>query len=392
MEKTMFGRYQDPISVLGFGTGHLPEVELHGKVCPDQDRINEMVSYAYEHGVNYFDSAPLYLNGQCEQALGEAVRPFRREVFLAGKLQGERVKEKRQRQALEQTLKKLGTDYLDYYFFWGINRYFFEEFILRAGVLEDVFHMKEEGMVRRLAFSFHGAPDEIRYIIDRAEEQGFPFDACLVQYNLLDRKNEGMISYAHGKSIGTLAMGPAAGGRLAVPSDLYRRLTGKENPATYDLALRFAMGNPDMDCVLSGMDSLEAVKENIQTAEDMAGGGDSWDSLQDSVDRLQKFGELYCTGCRYCQPCPAGIRIQDIFKCYTYHNVYGLDGYAKGAYLEYLRRGNAYYADCRQCGLCESKCPQGLPVRKELERVDQVLRGLRGDPYQYNEHDHGEYL
>lgn len=378
---------------LGFGTGRIPEMEIRGKMYPQQDKIDEMIRYAYEHGINYYDSAPLYCSCHCEAAVGSAVKDFRKDIFLAGKLQGEETKAGNHRRALERTLGNLQTDYLDYYYFWGINRYFFDEYIVKKNTLGDMFRYREEGLIRNIAFSFHGQPEEVRYIIDRADALGMPFDACLVQYNMLDRKNEEMITYAHKKEIQTFAMGPGGGGRLAIPSALYQRLTGKKTIATYELALRFVMGNPDMDCTLSGMENLEMVKENIAVAEQIKKWKPSdWKILQAALSQLQKFGELYCTGCKYCQPCPQGIQIHDIFKCYTYHNVYGLSGYAKGAYLEYIRRGGKYYVDCLNCGKCEEKCPQKLDIRKELERIDGILRNIVQEEYRYKEHDHGEYL
>lgn len=393
MKERVSGPEDTRVSILGFGTGRLPEKEIKGEMYPCQDQIDEMIRYAYQHGVRYFDSAPLYCSGHCEEAVGKAVRDFRKKILLAGKLQGEDSKKGRQRKALERTLEHLQTDYLDYYYFWGINQRFFEEILLKGGVLEDVFRMKQEGLIRNMAFSFHGEPEEIRAIIDRAGEVDMPFDACLMQYNMLDRRNEDMLQYAHQKKIGTFAMGPVGGGRLAAPSDLYRRLKGQEPKATYELALRFVMENPYMDCTLSGMENLDMVKENVRIAETVEENGNmDWESMREALGELKRFEELYCTGCRYCQPCPAGIKIQDIFKCYTFYNVYGLGGYGKSAYLEYIRRGGKSYRDCQNCGSCEKRCPQKLSIRKELRRVDEKLRSITGDLYRYDPHDHREYL
>lgn len=169
MQKTI-GRYNDRISILGFGSGRLPEIEIHGVSYPEQDKINEMVQYAYENGVNYFDTAPLYCSGNCETAIGEAVKHFRKNIFLAGKLQGEQVKAGKQLYALESTLKKLNTDYLDYYYFWGINWFFFKDYIIQNHVLQDIVKCQEEGLIRNIAFSFHGKPEELAWIIDRTQE------------------------------------------------------------------------------------------------------------------------------------------------------------------------------------------------------------------------------
>ena len=102
---------------------------------------------------------------------------------------------------------------------------------------------------------------------------------------------------------------------------------------------------------------------------------EEWQQLGSAMEDLKKFSELYCTGCKYCQPCPAGIDIPSIFNMYTYHNVYGLTGHAKYMFGEYCKKDGKLFADCRNCGLCEKKCPQHLPIREQLQRVEKILRG-----------------
>ena len=214
-------------------------------------------------------------------------------------------------------------------------------------------------------------------IIDIAESLGYPFDSVLCQYNLLDRSNEKMIEYAHSKGVATAAMGPVGGGRLAVPTKLYEKMTGKTNVATYELALRFVLSNPYMDCTLSGMQDINMVNENVGIAEKSGNlMSDEWEKINKSIDNLKKFSEVYCTGCKYCQPCPKGIKINEIFELYTYYNVYELKEYACEKYMEFLEKGNKCAADCINCGKCENSCPQKLSVREKLKIADKTLRGF----------------
>lgn len=372
---------------LAFGTGRLPEIEVHKKKIPDQDAIDQMIHYAADNGINYFDTAPLYCNAQCEQAIGKAVHSFRDSIYLGGKLSADDIKKDRCREALQITLKNLQTDYLDYYFFWGINQYFFDEFILDKKILNQMQMFQREGLIRKIAFSFHGDNNGLCYIIDEAQKRGLKFDACLVQYNLLDRSNETAISYAHELGVKTMIMGPAAGGRLAIPSDLFKKVHHTNVSSTYELALRFVLSNPNADIILSGMSNMKMVKENIKIAKSFE--KLDWRNVKKALAEIESFRDLYCTGCRYCQPCPAGIQIQDIFKCYTIFHVYDLAGYAKGAYERYKQAGGKTFQDCLQCGDCEKKCPQGLSIRDWLEKVDVVMNEIK-DSYCFSEHEHEE--
>ncbi|MCD8218738.1 MAG: aldo/keto reductase [Clostridiales bacterium] len=426
MKYRTFGKTGDRVSVLGMGGGRFPEKERNGISYPLQEEIDRMLRMAYEGGINYFDTAPLYCSGNCESAVGKAVKPFRDQVFLAAKLKGEDAKAGRYFEALEKTLSHLETDYVDYYYFWGIGEGFFDEYILKLGFLKEAYRAKEQGLIRHVSFSFHGVPEEIRHIIDKAEQAGYPFESVLVQYNFLDRSNEQMLTYAHQKGLGTAVMGPAGGGRLTMPMEyeedgrLVKSIKSVDSgkltmPAgdlkrvhpeipSYELALRYVIENTDVDCTLSGMSDVAMVKENLRIPDrcyvyadyedeswsnESREGVNQGDEGHEDVNRkhrnredvlpvretelIRRLRELYCTGCRYCQPCPAGIQIQDIFQFYIWHHVYGLTEHAKNQYRDYRERGRATWRECLDCGACEARCPQKLPIRKELRQADACL-------------------
>lgn len=370
-----FGRTGEKISALGFGCMRFPEYEKDGKMYVDLEKTDEMLAEAYAQGVNYFDSAPYYCNKNSEAALGHGVKSFRDKVLLSTKFPTEVAKKpgdfKRQ---LESSLKNMDTDHVDFYHFWGISRAKFDEIILAQDLLTDARKCKEEGLIRHISFSFHDDPSAIKYIIDTAEERGVPMESMLVQYNLLDRSNEQMLTYAQSKGLGTVAMGPVGGGRLAAPTELYAKLTGGATIPTYELAFKFVLGNPDLNCALSGMQTLDMVKKNTALASsETTFSAEEWKQLGNAMEDLKKFSELYCTGCRYCQPCPAGIEIPAIFNMYTYHNVYGLTGHAQHMFNEYVKKGGKLHDACKNCGFCERKCPQHLKIREQLEKVEAIF-------------------
>jgi predicted aldo/keto reductase-like oxidoreductase len=281
------------------------------------------------------------------------------------------------RRTLEKSLKNMDTDHVDFYHFWGINKQAFDDKIMAMDLLKEAQKAKEEGLIKHISFSFHDDPSAIKHIIDGSKERGIPMESMLVQYNLLDRSNEEMLAYAHENGLGTVAMGPVGGGRLSAPTDLYTKLTGKPSIATYELAFKFVLGNPNLNCALSGMQTLDMVKKNVAIASNRSAmSEEEWHQLGEAMEQLNKFNELYCTGCKYCQPCPAGINIPHIFSLYTYYNVYGLKEHALEGYKDYCAQPEGKCSQhCLDCGVCEAKCPQHLKIREQLAMVDDILRG-----------------
>ena len=377
MQYRKFGNTGVNISALGFGCMRLKEIEQpDGSFIVDQEHTNEMLRHAYDLGVNYFDTALFYCHSNSEIAVGKALKPIRDKVYISTKCPMENIKCREDfRKTLELSLSKLDTDYVDFYHFWSLNAKRFDETVVALGLLEEAEKLKAEGKIRHISFSFHDKPEALKHIIDTAPQM----ETMLVQYNLLDRANEEMIQYAASKGLGVVIMGPVGGGRLAAPTELVKKLGG-ENLNTYELALRFVLGNPGVSCALSGMQSCEMVDQNAAVASlENPMTEKEWREVGESLENLKKFSELYCTGCGYCQPCPKGLNIPKIFQAYTYHNVYGLSELAKKTFDNYVndeKNPGATSDACINCGYCERKCPQHLKVRELLKKVEGVLGAL----------------
>jgi len=377
MQYRKFGNTGVNISALGFGCMRLKEYQdENGDWQVDQEHTNEMLMRAYELGVNYFDTAFYYCHSNSEIAIGKALAPIRDKVYISTKCPLELVKSAEDyEKILDQSLAKLGTDYVDFYHFWGINQKAFDEKIVPLGLMDKALELKAKGKIRHISFSFHDTPEALKHIIDN----GYAMESVLLQYNLIDRVNEEMISYAASKGLGVVVMGPVGGGRLAAPTELSQRL-GSGNLNTYELALRFVLGHPGVCCALSGMQSVEMVEKNTAVASlETPMTEEQWRTIGESMENLKKFSELYCTGCNYCQPCPQGIEIPKIFLAYTYHNVYGMKELAKKTWQNYVnneKKPGCTSADCVDCGLCEEKCPQHLKIRQLLKKVEPILEAL----------------
>ena len=377
MQYRPFGKTGINISTLGFGCMRLPEIQKEdGSWEVDQEKTNAMLRRAYDLGVNYFDTALYYCHSNSEIAIGQALKPIRDKVYISTKCPMDLVKEPGDlRKVLETSLKKLDTDYVDFYHFWGINQKTFDEKIAPMNLIAEAYKLKEEGLLRHISFSFHDSPEALKHIIDNGEG----LESVLLQYNLLDRANEEMIQYAASKGLGVVVMGPVGGGRLAAPTELAQKL-GTEAVNTYELAFKFVLGNPGVCCALSGMQTIDMVEQNVVVASlENPMSEEEWRRVGESLENLKKFSELYCTGCGYCQPCPKGINIPKIFQAYTYLNVYGLTETAKNTWNGYLndqKNPGVSPSECINCGYCERKCPQHLKVRELLKKVEGVLSAL----------------
>lgn len=368
-----FGNTGVEISALGFGCMRLPENEVDGVWEVDQEKATEMLMYAYENGVNYFDTAFFYCHSNSEIAVGKALKPIRDKVYISTKCPMDKINSKEDyRNQLQRSLDKMDTDYVDFYHFWGINKGVFDDKIMKLGLVEEALKLKEEGKIRHISFSFHDEPKNIKHIVDNAPE----IETMLIQYNLLDRSNEEWIEYVAKKGLGVLAMGPVAGGRLAAPKEINQRLGVDEKIAGYDLAIRFVLDNENISCALSGMQSLEMVKQNLNVVKgSLKLSDEDKQTIERTRNLVNKFNELYCTGCAYCQPCPKGIHIPDLFEAFTMHNVYGLDENAKAKFQEYKSKGSTA-SSCVNCEFCEKKCPQKLKVRELFEKAESTLIAL----------------
>lgn len=375
MQYTEFGRTGIQVSRLGFGCMRFPSREVDGKKVFDEEESIRMMHRAMELGVNYFDTAPGYCEKQSEIIVGKALKGRRDKVYLSTKYPSEEASGDDLERKLETSLKKLDTDYIDFYHMWGISlKTFVERLDTPDGPMARARKLRDAGVIRHISFSFHDAPENMIEIIQRGEGV---FASVLCQYNLLDRANEDAIAYAHEQGLGVTIMGPVGGGRLGAPSKVIQDLLPGKVQSSAEMALRFVMNNKNVNIALSGMSSMDMVEENAAVASNMEPLTPEEEArIAASLEENRRLADLYCTGCNYCMPCPKGINIPEIFKMMNYHRVYGLTKFARDNYARigkepWLNFQNA--AACVQCGACEKKCPQHLHIREQLRAAHEAL-------------------
>jgi len=365
-----FGNLGYKVSQLGFGLMRLPTRD-DGKV--DREKAVALIHRAVELGINFFDSHFGYHGGESEETLGDALKSLKREeVFIQTKNPTYNKPEKGQthRSRLETQLKRLGTDYIDFYlthsFSWKGYQDYGKDF------LELAHQARDEGLIRHLGFSFHDSAENLKKLIDTGE-----FECMLVQYNLLNRANEEMIGYAREKGMGVAIMGPVGGGRLAAPSEEIQRLLPTASAGSAEVALRFVLAHPGVSVALSGMSTMQQLEENCRTADlseplteqELA-------RVQAILEEKKQLADLYCTGCNYCLPCEQGVAIPHIFSLMNTYRLYGLKEWARREYARLgpdHRRGWMNASACIECGQCEEKCPQKIEIIRQLKEAHEVL-------------------
>ena len=341
----------------------------------DTEEGIRIIHKAMEEGVNYFDTAPYYCEKQSEIIVGKALKGRRDQVYLSTKNPIDNASGDDFEKRLETSLNKLDTDYIDFYHMWGIDLESYQTKVsVPDGPLERAIKLKEQGVLRHISFSFHDDPKNMIEIIKRGK--GI-FESVLCQYNLLDRSHEEAIAFAHEQGLGVVIMGPVGGGRLGAPSEVIRALMPGKVESSAEVALRFVLNNPNVHIALSGMGSMAMVEENCRVASNMQPLSDEEQHrIETMMAENQRLAELYCTGCNYCMPCPAGLNIPEIFKMMNYHRVYKITDYARQEYarigkVEWMKYENA--SACVDCGACEDKCPQHLKIRDQLKQTHEVL-------------------
>jgi predicted aldo/keto reductase-like oxidoreductase len=347
------------ISRLAMGCGRLPE---------DDEESTALIHAAIDRGVNFFETATFYCNNRCLEKTGLGIRGQRDEVLLQVKVgtEPDATADSFRREA-ESQMARLGVETVDFFQFGWLAWERLPVLLKRGGSLDGVRKMQDEGLVRYLGFTGHDTPENFIKLL----ETGL-FGSMTVSYHLLNRAYEPTIARARELGVGVLVMNPVGGGMLANPSDTLTRLIPGGAASSADAALRFVLANPGATVAVSGMHSLAELAANVQTVETLGElTADDHARICRILDEYQSLGQQFCTGCKYCLPCPHGIDIPGNFHLYNYHTVYGVESWAKGQYAALAPEARA--DRCTECGLCEAKCPQHLPIRAQLAQTHAAL-------------------
>lgn len=381
MQYRTFGKLGYEVSALGMGCMRLPQIiDDQGKAEVDREKAYEIIRYAAEHGVNYFDTAYGYHSQNSEVVLGEALdNGLRKNVKIATKQPFGVMKTQDDiRRNLENTLKKLRTDYIDLYLIHCIMEPTWEAIKSRK-IIEEFEKFRDEGLIRGIGFSYHGAFPLFRDILNF-----YPWDMVQVQQNMIDVDKEvtaEAITEAGNKGTALVIMEPLRGGGLCTPPESVRKIYD-EYPVKRsgtEWAFRHLLDRPEVDCILSGVTTLEQLKENIAlfSQSDTSApclSDEERGILARAKEAYENIVTIPCTGCEYCLPCPKGVNIPRAFALYNEGMMFGGFDQPRRSYM-FVTNAGAEASKCIGCKACEAKCPQKLSVADQLKTAHEKLKG-----------------
>lgn len=397
----------DKVSILGYGCMRWPTVpspDGKGDMI-DQEAVNRLVDYAIEHGVNYFDTSPVYVQGWSEKSTGIALKRHPRDkYYVATKLSNfSNWSRENSINMYKQSFKELQVDYIDFYLLHsigngGINM--FKDRYVNNGMIDYLMKEREAGRIRRLGFSFHGSVDVFDEVL--AMHDKVHWDFVQIQMNYVDwrhaKGNNVNAEYLYGelekRNIPAVIMEPLLGGRLSnVPQHVMERLKSREpENSVASWAFRFA-GSPKMVLtVLSGMTYMEHLQDNLRTYSPLVElDDDEKEFLEETARLMIQYPTIPCNDCKYCMPCPYGIDIPAILvhynKCVNEGNV--PENTESANYKEARRAFLVGYdrsvprlrqaSHCIGCNQCSPHCPQNINIPRELHRIDEFVEKLKQD-------------
>ena len=374
--RLIYQKDRNDVNISQLGYGCMRFTRKAGSI--DYKKAEKEVLRAIDGGVNYFDTAYIYPGS--EECLGRILHEnnCRDRVYIATKLPQYLI---RSAKAIDKTfaeqLKRLRTDYIDYYLMHMFTDIMEWEKLRRIGIEEWIREHKENGSIKNIGFSYHGSTDQFIEILE-----AYDWDFCQIQYNYLDEHSQAGrkgLEAAGEKGIPVIIMEPLRGGKLVnIPPKGMELL--KESGCGYspaELALRWLWDQEAVTCVLSGMNSEVMIDENIRIASSASTGHLTEDEhalTYRNREIIRENEKVGCTACGYCMPCPYGVDIPGVFH---YYNLSGLDG-TRSARMEYLRnmglqKDPAFPSRCTGCGRCETHCPQKIRIRQELKNADRLL-------------------
>lgn len=403
----------EKVSILGYGCMRLPTIPgtKPGEVAEiDQESVNELVDYALEHGVNYFDTSPAYCQGRSEGAMGIALsRHPRDSYYIATKLSNFAPQTWSREKSIEMyrnSLKELKTDYIDYMLLHAIGMGGMEQYNGRYvdnGILDFLAAEREAGRIKNLGFSYHGDVEVFDHLLSLHDK--YKWDFVQIQLNYVDwlhakevnpRNTDAEYLYNELKkrNIPAVIMEPLLGGRLASVNNHIAASMKQRRPddSIASWAFRFA-GSPDgVLTVLSGMTYMDHLKDNLRTYSPLQPLDDNeLDFLEKTAQEILSYPTVACNDCKYCMPCPYGLDIPGILthynKCVNEGNVPSGKNdpkyaQAKRAFLvgydravPKLRQAN----HCIACGKCKIHCPQGIDIPAQMARIDAFVENLKQD-------------
>ena len=371
--------FQDKtLSLLGFGTMRLPLAGTGANASIDEEAVNQMLRYAYEHDVNYFDTAYPYHAGESERVIGRLLGQFPREsYYLATKYPGHQILSSyNPADIFEEQLEKCGVDYFDFYLLHNVYENSISTYTdSRWGIIDYFLEQKKQGRIHHLGFSSHGGTENLKQFLD---EYGHVMEFCQIQLNYLDwslQDAKDKYELLTEKGIPVWVMEPVRGGRLAALSEEEQAKLKAAHPdaSIASWAFRWLQALPNVKMILSGMSNMEQMVDNVKTFTSGSPLGDAETELLYEIAEGMK-NSLPCTACRYCcDDCPVGLDIPALLNMYNQLRFSpNINVAMRVEALPAEKRPSA----CIACGACGKMCPQSIAIPTAMKEFSAALEKL----------------
>ncbi|MHC4201215.1 MAG: aldo/keto reductase [Planctomycetota bacterium] len=377
MKYRRFGKLDFEVSALGFGCMRLPTTGSYSDI--DEKPAIEMIRYAIDQGVNYLDTAHVYHGGNSERVIAKALEGgYREKARVADKLPvWEAQKPDDFDRLLDMELERLGTSKIDFYLLHNLQAPSWAR-VRDLGVLDWVEKIRADGRIDRIGFSYHDNFDTLVEIIEAYDGWSF----CQLQYNYVNENVQAGtkgVEYAGGKGLAVVIMEPLLGGCLAGPPEDVRVLMDEapKKRTPVDWALQWIWNRPEVSVVLSGMGTMEQVRQNIESACNSGAGTLTDDELAVIARVREKYeaaNPVGCTRCAYCMPCPNGVNIPLNMQLYDDMLVFkgNQEGLNRNLYNDMPEGARA--SSCTECAECEEKCPQDIKISEWMPKIHEKLK------------------
>ena len=354
-----YGTTGKSVSVIGFGGMRFGNPE-------NIDESAELVLHAYNKGINYFDTAPVYCGDKSEDIFGAAFKEMEEGTFYAS-TKSSKASGSKLRKDLEKSLKRLGLEKIHFYHIWCLLTLENWELRKQKGAIHEALKAKEEGLIEHVAVSSHLKGEELSEVLNEGVFEGATLGYCAFNFPYREKA----VETAGNLGLGVVTMNPLGGGLIPGNQERFSFLKTEKDRSVVEAALRFNVSNPDITCALVGFSNTSQVDEAVAAVEDFS----PYPELQVKKIKdyiLESFDGI-CTGCGYCMPCPSGVNIPQMMDVY---NRKILEGSDPKHMLERLQwhwsKPVSHAALCTQCGVCETRCTQKLPIQERLKEISTL--------------------
>jgi hypothetical protein len=351
-----YGNTGKEISAVGFGGMRFPRPE-------NIDEMAELVVYAHQRGITYFDTAPFYCQDKSEEIMGAAFAQMQPGTFYAStkcnKPDGGEFRE-----SLERSLKRLGLEKIHFFHVWCVVTLESWKQRVEQGAVAEALKAKEEGLVEHVVVSSHLPSEDLSVLLEEGPFEGITLGYCALNFPYRGEA----VEQAGRKGLGVVTMNPLAGGLIPQNAEKFEFLREPHDRSVVEAALRFNVSNPHVTSALVGFSEKAHIDEAVNAMEDFQPyHAEKIDQIRGQI--LDRFEGL-CTGCRYCLPCPQGINIPRMMDAYNMRILQGEDPRHITQRLAYHWAMKPEQAEaCSLCGLCEQRCTQHLPIQERLQYI-----------------------